>query len=413
MQAKMTREEEIFGLVCMWLLVIANLIVFCVQPTDWSVFNKVSSGHNFGGLVQLFMAPIVFFYVVLIIIVSYFIVRTIYNHITKKECLKSLKIATIGVLCSLCLVSYGTFFKKAVEENDRKNKRNAELLIKLENGYEIEREGCIWRGDTIICKFNYLQIDTLVMDEESNTCHWTNKPMINYKIAIFNKDKFTQDADTTYYHPLKYTERMQYVINLLNNKEYKWPPFPNDIGADDDVYNDSILCYLFKTSKHDSKKQIGYLYFTVNNNVYTLKDSCKDVYRLRGYVEPDEDYRISIGWGSYNHFDKILPLIKTIYQKKKKANDDFIYYYDYFDISQKKFVLCNVPYWEEYIDPETEKLVYITSKFDYRQPRVNNYPAINYYTTLMKDKYSREPADTTERGRYIMKGGKYVKELKE
>lgn len=48
MQAKMTREEEIFGLVCMWLLVIANLIVFCVQPTDWSVFNKVSSGHNFG-----------------------------------------------------------------------------------------------------------------------------------------------------------------------------------------------------------------------------------------------------------------------------------------------------------------------------------------------------------------------------
>ena len=74
-------------------------------------------------------------------------------------------------------------------------------------------------------------------------------------------------------------------------------------------------------------------------------------------------------------------------------------------------MLCNVPYWEEYIDPETEKLVDITSMFDYQQPRVNNYPAINYYTTLMKDKHSREPADTIERGRYIMKDGKYVKEL--
>lgn len=400
--------KDVFCLVSVVALICYNIVVFANQPT--TEFNG-----PYGGLLFIALSPIILSYIVVIALSTYLTLRTIWNLIVKGETKIEFIISSILVIGSLFLVGYGTFYKesdslkewrqKAIEDRE---KWNDSLLMKFGGGYEIIRRGCIWRGDTIIYKTGDLQIDTLVVDEASNTCHWTYKPTVNYKIHFFNKDKYTQDSANASMHPLKYEERMQYVINQVNNKRRDEFNFYLMGGADNSVKNDTIMCFLFQTSKHDSTRRMGYLYFAMEHGMAVLKDSCSDIYRLIDYLK-EKDYRVSMWWPSYpSEYD--LPLLRSYYRKEKLINDDFIQYTDYFDVLQKKPVITNFQTWVEYWNTTTESLVYIETKIESQQ-KANDYPIFDYRTEFSASKHSLDPADTLEVGRLVMRNGKYVKEV--
>jgi len=398
----------------MWLLIVANLITFYYQPSSFSIFNHAHG--KWDGLFILVMIPVVFSYAVLAIIGIILLTKNLHTILTGKESDTLTKMTVSALLFSLLAIGYGTFLKQEslavffekIEINRSSNQWDREhVLLKYGGRNRIYRSNCICRGDTIINHPDKLIIDTLVLDKSSNTCYWTYKPMVNYRIDYFNNNLFTQDDADKSFCPLKYDERIQYVINQVNNKHENEFNFYRIDGVDDIIKNDTIMCFLFKTSNHDTTQRLGYLYFSFYNNVAVLKDSCSDIYRLINYPK-DKDYRESACWAPPSEYD--LPLLRSWYRKEKLINNDFIRYVDYFDILQKKPVITNCPDWIEYWDTTTESLVYITTKFE-RQPKPNGYPVFDYHTTLKASKHSLDPADTLEIGRYVMHNGEYIKEV--
>ena len=396
----------------MWLLTVANLIAFYFQPSSFSIFNKETD--KWARLGTLLMTPVVFGYVLLVIAGLISLIKILYPILRGQESSNLTKVTVSALLISLLAISYGTFLKKSyaalevMEVESRSNQwENEHVLLKYGGGKEICRSNCILRGDTIIHRADKLKIDTLVLDKSNNTCYWTYKPMVNYRIDYFNDNLFTQDADDKTFCPLQYDERIQYVINQVNNKHKDEFNFYTMDGVDEHIKNDTIMCFLFETSKHDATHRLGYLYFSIKNNVAILKDSCSDIYRLIDYPK-DKDYRESSWWPYPSEYD--LPLLRSCYRKEKLTNNDFIQYGDYFDILQKKPVIINCPDWIEYWDTTAKSLNYTTTKFESRH-KDSDYPIIDYYTTFRASKHSSGPPDTLEIGRYVMRNGEYVKDV--
>ena len=73
-------------------------------------------------------------------------------------------------------------------------------------------------------------------------------------------------------------------------------------------------------------------------------------------------------------------------------------------------MIINCQDWIEYWDTTAKSLVYIATKLEC-QPKDNDYPIFDYYTEFRASKHSLGPADTLEKGRYVMRNGKYVKEV--
>ncbi len=412
--------RKAISIIFMWLLTVANLVTFYYQPSSFSIFNP--GGGKWDGLHWLFMLPVVFCYAVLAIVGIILLTKNLHSILTGKESDSFTKATVFALLFSLLAISYGTFLQKqSLEATLHDTKRelsryqweNENVLIKYGGGKTIVRSRCIWRGDTIIYKYSSSpHIDTLVIDEANNTCHFTYKPMVDYHIEVFRKNNFTQDSANAFF-PSKYDERIQYVINQVNNKHEDEFNFYFMEGADDHVRNDSIMCFLFKTSQYDATQRLGYLYFTIRDHVAVLKDSCSDIYRLIDYPK-EEGYRVSCWWAHPSEYD--LPLLRSCYRKEKMTNNDFIQYGDYIDVLQKKPVIINCPIWIEYWDTTTKSLNYTTTKFECRQNSDGyydpmQYPVFDYYTEFSASKHSDDPADTLEKGQYFMRDGEYVKEV--
>ena len=407
------------SIVFMWLLTVANLITFYYQPSDFSIFDHVTD--KWAGLGKLLMTPVVFVYAVLVIAGMISLIKTLYPILVGEKCSTLTKVTVTVVSVSLLAVGYGTFLQKQsfadLHETMEIGRRSAKwdqenVLLKYGGGRRLYRSASVWRGDTIIYNTGYydggkIQIDTLVVNEASNTCHWTYKPMVDYRIEYFGKDRFTQDAASASLPPMKYEERMQYVINNMNNKDKNEYYYVK--GADETVKNDTIMCFLFQTSKHDATRRLGYLYFAIEHGMAVLKDSCSDIYRLIDYPK-EKDYRVRAWWAYQSERD--LPLLRSCYRKEKLINDDFIQYSDYFDVLQKKPTITNFPTWVEYWNSTTESLVYIETKIEsQRKANDYDYPIFDYRTEFRASKHSLDPADTLEIGRLVMSDGKYVKEV--
>ena len=407
--------RKAISIIFMWLLTVANLVTFYYQPSSFSLFNP--GGGKWEGLFWLFMLPVVFCYAVLAIVGIILLTKNLHSILTGKESDSFTKATVFALLFSLLAIGYGTFVAKQsmadiVNDMERDISSyqwdNENVLLKYGGGNMIYRRDCIVRGDTIIHHPSKLKIDTLVLDKSSNTCYWTYKPMVNYRIDYFNDNLFTQDAADRSFCPVTYDERMQYVINQVNNKHKDEFNFYRMDGVDYQIKNDTIMCFLFKTSQYDATQRLGYLYFSFYSNVAVLRDSCSDIYRLINYPK-DKDYRENAWWPYPSEYD--LPLLRSYYRKEKLTNNDFIQYADYIDVLQKKPVIINCPIWIEYWDTTAKSLNYTTTEFERRQKDFD-YPILDYYTTFRAYKHSSGPPDDTlEKGRYVMRNGEYVKEV--
>lgn len=419
------REKNIFCLISMVLLIVNNLIVFANQPSK--AFNIINYYSN----LYLLLWPLYLIYMVLIFLGTYSSLRTICILIVKGETKIEFIISALLVICSIFLVGYGTFYKETDSLKKRRQEilKNREehkdgLLIKFGWSYEISRGGCIWRGDTIIDKYYsipYYYTDTLVVDEESNTCHWTYKPMINYRINFFNKDKFTQDVANISYSPEGYFTKIQYVANCVNNK--KVGEFYYDKDATRMVFqNDSIICFLFDKSYH-GEDSVGYLLFGIEYGVAVLRDSMSNIYDLHADKTPNNEKHVI---EHYVNKSNGVPIVKVKCEQHKKGKSfldgEFFYYYDYFDIDTKDFVLCHAPYILSRKD--TVNRLYVRDDMNLYDgfshiindswPEVNGYPVIEYRSVRSINDYDYnmlQPKDTLEYGRYVMRDGKYVKEV--
>lgn len=422
----MSKPNSKKSIVFMWLLTVANLITFYNQPSDFSIFNDVTD--KWAGLGTLLMTPVVFVYAVLVIAGMISLIKTLYPILVGEKCSTLTKVTVTAVSVSLLAVGYGTFIQKQSPADFFKtmeiktssaqwDKEN--VLLKYGGDYEISRHESIWRGDTIIHKyyssFSYYT-DTLVVDEASNTCHWTYKPMVNYKIHFFNKDNFTQDAANVTFCPEGYSAKIQYIINSVNNK--KVGDFYYDENTTSEVFqNDSIICFMFDKRYH-GKDSVGYLLFGIENGVAVLRDSMSNIYDLFDDETSDNEYHVI----EY-HLNKSngVPIVKVTSKPKSNYKEDFFYFYDYFDIETKEFVLYHAPYILSRNDTVNRRYVSddmsLSDGFCFYNdswPKENGYPVIEYYTVRSIRDYDYNellPADTLEVGRLVMRNGKYVKEV--
>ncbi|MBR5644395.1 MAG: hypothetical protein IKW77_09430 [Salinivirgaceae bacterium] len=407
----------------MWLLTVANLITFYNQPSDFSIFNDVT--NKWAGLYWLIMLPVVLVYAVLVIAGMISLIKTLYPILVGEKCSTLTKVTVAAVSVSLLAVGYGTFLQKQSPADFFKtmeiktssaqwDKEN--VLIKYGGDYEMYRHSCIWRGDTILYKDTKQKIATLVVDEASNTCHWTYKPMVNYKIHFFNKDNFTQDAANVTFCPEGYSAKIQYIINCVNNK--KVGDFYYDENATSRVFqNDSIICFMFD-KKYKSEDRVGYLLFGIENGVAVLRDSMSNIYDLFDDETFNNEYHVI----EY-HLNKSngVPIVKVTSKPKSNYKEDFFYFYDYFDIETKEFVLYHAPYILSRNDTVNRRYVRddmsLSDGFCFYNdswPKENGYPVIEYYTVRSIKDYDYnmlQPKDTLEYGRYVMRDGKYVKEV--
>lgn len=411
------------SIVFMWLLTVANLITFYNQPSDFSIFNDVT--NKWAGLYWLIMLPVVLVYAVLVIAGMISLIKTLYPILVGEKCSTLTKVTVAAVSVSLLAVGYGTFLQKQSPADFFKtmeiktssaqwDKEN--VLIKYGGDYEMYRHSCIWRGDTILYKDTKQKIATLVVDEASNTCHWTYKPMVNYKIHFFNKDNFTQDAANVTFCPEGYSAKIQYIINCVNNK--KVGDFYYDENATSRVFqNDSIICFMFD-KKYKSEDRVGYLLFGIENGVAVLRDSMSNIYDLFDDETFNNEYHVI----EY-HLNKSngVPIVKVTSKPKSNYKEDFFYFYDYFDIETKEFVLYHAPYILSRNDTVNRRYVRddmsLSDGFCFYNdswPKENGYPVIEYYTVRSIKDYDYnmlQPKDTLEYGRYVMRDGKYVKEV--
>ncbi len=182
----MKKKTHPFGLytVYMLLLCICNFIEFKYPLSVYYPQNPAPTIIFI--VIALISACTLFAYMIFAIVGTISLVLTLYSLLVKRISYFFSNVAAGLLLVSICFVGYGTFFKKYPKDSMP--------LIKYYGGNEIYRNNCIWRNDTIINKYGYLHIDTLVVDEENNTCHWTHKPMVNYRIEYYKKNKFIEDT---------------------------------------------------------------------------------------------------------------------------------------------------------------------------------------------------------------------------
>ncbi|MBR2195224.1 MAG: hypothetical protein IJ911_06370 [Salinivirgaceae bacterium] len=407
----MSKPNSKLSIVFMWLLTVANLITFYYQPIPFSIFAK--PGDKWAGLFWLFMIPVVFVYAVLAVAGVVSLMRGIlYLFWIDGETKKITKVTMVAVSVSLLAVGYGTFLKKQsfpelVRAIELAKWKDEHVLLKYGGGYEIERDECIWRGDTVIYNAGIGhagkkgEIDTLVVDNASNTCHWTYKPMVNYHIEYFYKNKFTQDAANVTYCPDEYFAKIQYIINYVNNKK-----------VDEFYYDKNIMWSMVQTDSNIfflSDK--GYILFGIENGVAVLRDSMSNIYDLRDYPEPDDGFNYSMRLIKSYQKENGWPLLEYLFEKSKYF-EGYVRYYDLFDVETKKFVLYHAIDFERHHDTVNNYEVVIDHHFSNSSAystEIIDRPTMTYLT--VREIKDLDLCDTLEFGTYVMRDGKYVKEV--
>ena len=172
----------IFFTVTMLLLSVCNWIEFKYQLSIY--YPQFPMPTLIGIILMIVFACAFVVFLILVIIGTISLILTLYHLIVNGESRLYSNMAAVILLISLCFVGYGTFFKNYPENKPMP-------LLRYFGGNELYRNNCIWYGDTII--YNH---DTLVVNEKNNTCHWTYKPMVNYRIEYYKKYKFEQDTIT-------------------------------------------------------------------------------------------------------------------------------------------------------------------------------------------------------------------------
>ncbi len=400
-------KKKIICYVFMVVLAIVNLILFFHQP-GLSPFEemKSSGGHDFRPLAILFVRICWLFYLPLVVVGTYAMIKTLYDVLTGVEVRKAKRVIAYCTLFSLFLVTIGTFSERNIlgladskwRAFEEKWERSETLLLHSYGG-EFYNGMSIWRNDTIIDR-DRGSVDTLIIDAENNSCYWTHAPELKYDIILDQRHKFEESPKNMTYAPNGYNNRIQYIIKSVNNKSF------DQYYCDGAAYrgkcgNDSLLCFVVNDDERDS---MGCIWFQIEDSVALFSETS-----LLKAADKDTVYNYEIG-GSFVKKENGMPLLKISYDcyeedsmGVKRERREFT---DYYDIEKKKFVLCVKT--TECVNPEL-------SLFDANYKFVKLY---DYYSDIgMKDGYpiidyiKEFDSDTLEVGRYEMENGEYVKKV--
>jgi hypothetical protein len=396
-------KKKIICYVSMVVLAIVNFILHLFQP-GVSPFEemKSSGGHDLGPLGILFVRICWLFYLPLVVVGTYAMIKTLYDVLTGVEVRKAKRVIAYCTLFSLFLVTIGTFSERNIllladskwRAFEEKRERSKTLLLHSYGG-EFYNGMDIWRNDTIIDRDR----GTLIIDAENNSCYWTHVPELKYDIILDQRYKFEESPKNMTYAPNGYNNRIQYIIKSVNNKSL------DQYYCDGAAYrgkcgNDSLLCFVVNDDERDS---MGCVWFQIDDSVALFSETS-----LLKAADKDTVYNYEIG--SFVKKENGMPLLKISYYcyeedstGGKRERREFT---DYYDIERKKFVLCVKT--TERVNPEL-------SLFDANYKLVKLY---DYYSDIgMKDGYpiidyiKEFDSDTLEVGRYEMENGVYVKKV--
>jgi hypothetical protein len=389
----------------MVVLAIVNLILFFYQP-GFSPFEemKSSGGHDFRPLAILFVRICWLFYLPLVVVGTYAMIKTLYDVLTGVEVRKAKRVIAYCTLFSLFLVTIGTFSERNILELadskwrafEEKMERSETLLLHSYGG-EFYNGMDIWRNDTIIDRDR----GTLIIDAENNSCYWTHAPELKYDIILDQRHKFEESPKNMTYAPNGYNNRIQYIIKSVNNKSL------DQYYCDEEAYrgkcgNDSLLCFVVNDDERDS---MGCVWFQIEDSVALFSETS-----LLKAADNDTVYDYEIK--SFVKKENGMPLLKISYHcyeedstGVKRERREFT---DYYDIEKKKFVLS----------VKTSDLRDRAGGLSCMYDRFNSVALKDHYSDIgMKDGYpiidyikSVEP-DTVEVGRYEMDDGVYVKKV--
>ena len=395
-------KKKIICYVFMVVLAIVNLILFFHQP-GLSPFEemKSSGGHDFRPLAILFVRICWLFYLPLVVVGTYAMIKTLYDVLTGVEVRKAKRVIAYCTLFSLFLVTIGTFSERNIYSKWRafeEKRERSETLLLHSYGGEFYNGMSIWRNDTIIDR-DRGSVDTLIIDAENNSCYWTHAPELKYDIILDQRHKFEESPKNMTYAPNGYNNRIQYIIKSVNNKSF------DQYYCDGAAYrgkcgNDSLLCFVVNDDERDS---MGCVWFQIEDSVALFSETS-----LLKAADNDTVYNYEIV--SFVKKENEMPLLKILYHcyeedstGVKRERREFT---DYYDIEKKKFVLCVKT--TECVNPEF-------SLFDAKYKFVKLY---DYYSDIgMKDGYpiidyiKEFDSDTLEVGRYEMENGVYVKKV--
>lgn len=392
-------KKKIICYVFMVVLAIVNLILFFHQP-GLSPFEEMKSSgvRDFRPLAILFVRICWLFYLPLVVVGTYAMIKTLYDVLTGVEVRKAKRVIAYCTLFSLFLVTIGTFSERNIYSKwrafEEKMERSETLLLHSYGG-EFYNGMDIWRNDTIIDRDR----GTLIIDAENNSCYWTHVPELKYDIILDQRHKFEESPKNMTYAPNGYNNRIQYIIKSVNNKSL------DQYYCDGAAYrgkcgNDSLLCFVVNDDERDS---MGCVWFQIEDSVALFSETS-----LLKAADNDTVYNYEIV--SFVKKENGMPLLKILYHcyeedstGVKRERREFT---DYYDIEKKKFVLCVKT--TECVNPEL-------SLFDAKYKFVKLY---DYYSNIgMKDGYpiidyiKEFDSDTLEVGRYEMENGVYVKKV--
>lgn len=396
-------KKKIICYVFMVVLAIVNLILFFFHQPGLSPFEemKSSGGHDFRPLAIFFVRICWLFYLPLVVVGTYAMIKTLCDVLTGVEVRKAKRVIAYCTLISLFLVTIGTFSERNIYSKwiafEEKRERSKTLLLHSYGG-EFYNGMSIWRNDTIIDR-DRGSVDTLIIDAENNSCYWTHAPELKYDIILDQRHKFEESPKNMTFAPNGYNNRIQYIIKSVNNKSL------DQYYCDGAAYrgkcgNDSLLCFVVNDDKRDS---MGCIWFQIEDSVALFSETS-----LLKAADKDTVYNYEIV--SFVKKENGMPLLKILYHcyeedstGVKRERREFT---DYYDIEKKKFVLCVKT--TECVNPEL-------SLFDAKYKFVKLY---DYYSDIgMKDGYpiidyiKEFDSDTLEVGRYEMENGVYVKKV--
>jgi|GEM_PF-2905034 len=397
-------KKKIICYVFMVVLAIVNLILFFYQP-GFSPFEemKSSGGHDFRPLAILFVRICWLFYLPLVVVGTYAMIKTLYDVLTGVEVRKAKRVIAYCTLFSLFLVTIGTFSERNIlllaDSKWRAFEEKRELLLhsyggKFYNGMDI------WRNDTIIDRDR----GTLIIDAENNSCYWTHAPELKYDIILDQRYKFEESPKNMTYAPNGYNNRIQYIIKSVNNKSL------DQYYCDEEAYcgkcgNDSLLCFVVTDAYCFGCDSMGCVWFQIEDSVALFSETS-----LLKAADNDTVYDYEIK--SFVKKENGMPLLKIFYNCYEEDSTGFKRqrreFTDYYDIEKKKFVLS----------VKTSDLRDDADGLSCMYDRFNSVALKDHYSDIgMKDGYpiidyikSVEP-DTVEVGRYEMDDGVYVKKV--
>ena len=155
----------------------------------------------------------------------------------------------------------------------------------------------------------------------------------------------------------------------------------------------------------------GYLLFDIENGVAVLRDSMSNIYDLRDYAEPDDGFNYSMRREKTYRKENGWLVLEYRFEKSKYF-EEYVRYYDLFDVETKKFVLYHAIGFERHQDTVNNYEVVIDHHFSNPSEfseKIIDWPTMTYLT--VREIKDLDLCDTLELGTYVMRDGKYVKKV--